>query len=489
MDVMQRVDPAQFAATLKGVSTLEVPDAVFARIRAARRHVDAKAAGAAPVYGLNTGLGGNLGHRIAPEDIPDFQQKLVDGRSVATGDTLPEETGRAILLARILSASQGRSGLSEEVFSHMVAVFRSGIAPVVPEFGSIGAADLTVMAVWAQGLLGRGEVWSDGRVVPAADALARAGLTAPVLQPKDALALINNSAFSVARAACALAHARQGLDMARTSALLSYAGYGASREVLRADVNALRPASGQADAAAWLNRHLEGAEDRPRRVQEALSFRLVATVTGAAETAIARAEEAWEDEANSGADSPAVLDDGEMVSTAHFHAPSLALALEGVSLAMAMVANGAVQRVQKLMTPELSGLPRYLSPMGGASAGMVPMQKTCASLQAEIRRHAMPVAFDPAPVSDTVEDMAAMTPLAAAKLLDQMRAFHLLAGAEAMAAAQALDLRAPGATSPSVAMVHDAIRAAVPTLQEDRPLGGDIGAAACALSDAAAKLA
>ena len=485
MELGGYVSLPQFMAAVNATKPLEVPDAVLSRIRVARAHVDAKAADDAPVYGLNTGLGANLGHRIAPGDIPEFQLQLVDGRSVAAGDPLPEATGRAVLLARILSAARGHSGLSEEMFTHMVRVFSARVAPVVREFGSIGASDLTVMAVWAQALLGRGEAWAGGQILPAADALERVGLKVPDLRPKDALALLNTGAFSVARTASALEAARRGLDMAKAAILLSYAGYGANRAVLRADVNALRPAPGQAAAAAWFARHLEGCEDNPRRIQEALSFRLVATVTGAAEDALTRAVRVWEDEANAGADSPAVLDGGEMVSTAHFHAPALALSLEGVSLAMAMAANGAVQRVQKLMNPDLSGLAKYLSPVGGASAGMVPLQKTCAALLAEIRRHAMPVAFDPAPVSDTVEDMAPMTPLAASKLIDQMHAFHMLAGAEALVAAQGLDLRAPEALSPTVTALHAAIRAAVPPLGEDRALGAYIGAATEALRAAA----
>ena len=483
-----RVTLTAFCAAIDGDAPLDVSAAVIDRLRAARAPVDRLAAGAAPVYGLNTGLGGNLAHRLAPAEIPAFQRQLVEGRAVATGEALLEPMGRAMLLARIVSAAAGRSGMSEVMFRHMIAVFDAGLSPVVPEFGSIGAADLTVNAVWAQGLLGRGGLWRADRVLPGDEALTQAGLVAPVLEPRDALALINTGAFSVARAAFALQAARQGLDMAKGAILLSYAGYGANREILRADVNALRPAPGQAEAAAWFRRHLDGCEDAPRRVQEALSFRLVATVTGAAQDALSRAIAVWEDEANAGADSPSVLDGGEMVSTAHYHAPALALALEGVSLAMAMLANGAVQRVQKLMNPALSGLPKYLSPVGGASAGMVPMQKTCAALLAEIRRHAMPVAFDPAPVSDSVEDMAAMTPLCAQKLAEQMHAFHLLAGTEALAAAQALDLRAPGARSPAVAALHDAVRDRVEMLQDDRPLGGDIPRAAEALRTVVAGL-
>ena len=203
---------------------------------------------------------------------------------------------------------------------------------------------------------------------------------------------------------------------------------------------------------------------------------------GAVQDAVSRAIAIWEDEVNGASDSPAVLRGDAMCSTPNFHAPALALALEQVSLAMAMVGNGVVMRVQRLMNPTLTGLPRYLSPVGGASAGFVPLQKTAAALLAEVRRHAMPVAFDPAPVSDGVEDMAPMTGLAASKLSDQMQPLQLLAGVEAVVAAQARDLRGLSQTP-----LHQALRARVSPLQDDRALGQDVDAASAVLKTWVAK--
>ncbi|MEC7257170.1 MAG: aromatic amino acid lyase, partial [Pseudomonadota bacterium] len=285
-----------------------------------------------------------------------------------------------------------------------------------------------------------------------------------------------------------LAGAGRALGMTRAAVLLSYAGYDADRGVLAAEVNALRPAPGQAEVAAWLLERLNGTSHAPRRVQEALSFRVIAPVLGAAMDAQARAESTWQDEANGLSDSPVVLGEDAMRSTANFHAPALALALEGCALANAMVANGAVQRIQRMMNPDLTGLPRYLTPVGGASAGMVPLQKTAAALLGDIRRHAMPVTLDPAPVSDTVEDMGPMTPLAARTLSAQAESLTLLAGAEGLVAAQALDLRAPDHWAMPVAALHGALRAEVDMLTVDRPLGGDIQRAAAVLDRVAPTL-
>ncbi len=468
MKLGARVTLAGFGAAL-AQRDLAIGPAVRPRLEAARRVVDAAVAGDAPVYGLNTGLGANLGHRIAPSEIAAFQRQLVEGRAVAVGPLLPPQTGRAVLLARLIGVAQGHSGMSVAMFEHLCALWRAGVSPGVPKYGSIGAADLTQNASWAMAVLGQGQMWDGAAWAEASEALASQRVTAPVLEPKDAMALINHSGTSVALAGAALGSAVAALGMMRQAAVLSFEGYAANAEIFAADINALRPSPGQAEAAAWFSEHLQPAD--PRRVQDALSFRVLAPVIGAASDALDRAVAIWEDELNGASDNPVVSGQAAMRSTANFHAPALALALEQVSLALALVASGSAMRVQRLMNPDLTGLPRYLSPVGGASAGFVPLQKTVGALMGDIRRHAMPVVCDAAPVSDAVEDVAPMTPLAALKLSDQMVPLHLLAGIEALVGAQARDLRGLDATD-----LHRAIRAKVPMLQEDRPLGTDVEA-------------
>jgi len=282
------------------------------------------------------------------------------------------------------------------------------------------------------------------------------------------MALINHSAVSVAQAGVALLAAQQTLRMCQHAAVLSCAGYGANPQIFSPQINVLRDGPGQAAMAAWFRDRVAPVQEPPR-VQDALSFRTLAPVMGAAKDAVQRAISIWEAELNGSSDSPAVLGEEAMCSTPNFHAPGLALALEQVSLAMAMLGAGAVMRVQRLMNAKLTGLPQYLSPIGGASAGFVPLQKTAAALLADVRRHAMPVVFDPAPVSDGVEDMAPMTAQAACKLHEQMGPLSLLAGSEALVAAQAGDLRG---LAPSA--LHRALRARIAPLEADRPLGPDV---------------
>ena len=455
-------------------SSVSLSTDVLDKLVKVRKSIDAAAAGDAPVYGLNTGLGANLGHRIAPEDIPAFQKQLVAGRAVATGNPLPEQTGRAMLLSRIRSLANGHSGMSPALAIYLCDVFNSGLSPVVPEYGSVGASDLTQNAVWAMSLLGEGDMWSAGQIGPAGSALRDAGLASPELQPKDAMALINHSGLTVARAIATLSRATEAIGAAKLAALLSIEGFAANRDIFAPDIQALRPAPGQADAARWFADRLADSKTRPNRIQDALSFRTLAPVTGAAEHALAHSVSVLEDELNGSPDSPAVMPDGALISTPNFHTPALALALDALCPALAMMANGASQRIQKLMNPDLSGLPKYLSPIGGSSAGMVPLQKTAAALLSDIRRHASSYITDAQPVSDTVEDMAPNTPLAARKLDDLLHPFTLLISAEAVVAAQALDLQKTADPGQISREVHRQLREKIPGLEEDRACGPDV---------------
>lgn len=480
MELGARISLTDCLAACAGAK-LTVGDGVLARLADDRDVVDRAAAGPDPVYGLNTGLGAKLGHRIAPADIPDFQQQIIDGRAVAVGDPLPPGSGHALTIARLISAAGGGSGMSLPVFEHLCTAARAGIDPVIPETGSIEACDLTQNAVWARAILGQGRCWVSGSDIAADEALSAAGLVAPDLAPKDGMALINHGALTVALA-------MQGLDAVRfaqsavwQAVLLSYAGYDANRDILAADLNGLRVSPGQSETAAWLRAELERLDHTPRRVQEALSFRTVSPVLGAAADALQRAESIWEDEANGLQDSPAVVSGQAMRSTPNFVAPALAAVLENLCLFNAMLAAGAVQRMQRMMDPQLSGLPRYLAPEEGASAGLVPLQKTAAALASEIRRSANPVHFDIAPVSEGVEDFAPETPAIARKLSRQSKLLEQLAALEALIAAQAIDLRGVETTRGRVLNLHTAIREVVPMFERDRAIEADISSLAVVL--------
>ncbi len=470
----ERITLPQFLALAATQGTLLADGKVTERIARARNVVERHAAGAAPVYGLNTGLGANLGYRIPADEIEAFQLQLLRGRSVGTGPSLPETVCRGVLLARIITAARAYSGLSPALYEKMQQVYAAGLAPVIASCGSIGAGDLVLNAQMGLTLCGEGEFWVGGEQVDATAALQAQGIEPLKPEAKDAMVLANHSSVTVAQTAQVLGECERLMLLGQSVTAMAAEAYNVNPAMFAADLQALRPASGQEEAAAFFRRALEGFTPDNSKIQDALSFRVVATLFGTARTALAHAIREWEIEANAAAENPTVMKDGSIRSSANFHTPAISHSLDSLSIAVHHLANASAQRSVKLMTAGLSGLPKYLSPVGGASAGLVPMQKTIAALLAESRFYAQPAGLDAMVVSDMVEDVASQSMLAAQMLGKQLVAVRSLIGIEALVAAQGLDLRGHRVLGMASGVLYPAIRGAVDRLEEDRAMGREI---------------
>jgi histidine ammonia-lyase len=330
-------------------------------------------------------------------------------------------------------------------------------------------------------LIGRGRAYVGGAILPGAEALAASGLQPVELGAKDGLSIANASAATCAMAALSLDAVRALLSVHVAAAALACEGYGANPRIFDPRLAEARPAARQVAAAALFRHALLGSDlhapGSGQLVQNAISFRALSQVTGTVLAAYEAAKDAVEIELNAAADNPTVLaETGEIHSSANFHTPAIALAFDTLAIAMTHLATASAHRSIKLMTGRLSGLPNYLSPVGGASAGFVPMQKAISALQAEIKLKATPASLDGLIVSDTVEDLTPQTALTIRKLDEQIALVRWLVSIETMLGAQACDLRADGAPRRlgSVgATLRGLVRAVVPVLEADRETGPD----------------
>ena len=411
----QRVGVADLVKVAREGRHVRLASAVAARLSRARAVVEKFAAGDRAVYGLNTGLGAAVDTPLTPEDIGKFQHRAVMARAVGVGDFLTTEEVRAMLFVRLCGIARGASGLSPQFAEVIAQMLERGVHPRVRRIGTLGEADLAPLAQLFLPLVGQGEVEFDGAVLPGPEALRRAGITCPAFGPKDAIALLNANAFSVGIAALAHHDAALVLEALTAAGALSLEAFRANLSPLDPRVGALRPAPGQMEASQRLLRLLAGSDlmdtKNARRVQDPLSFRCLAPVMGAAFDQLARAAAAIDADLNGAGDSPAVLpDDDEMLSTVNFDTTALALAFEGLGLALSHAAAIAVFRIAKLMSPGFSDLPRFLTRHGGSRTGFATVQKTASALEAEIRHLASPLGPMTAPVADGAEDYAPMTP-------------------------------------------------------------------------------
>ncbi len=469
----------------RGADHFAFSAAALQRLQSDRQVVQQHIDNGTPVYGLNTGLGGNLDYRLDAGEVVTFQEQVIVGRMIGMGAALPLDVVRAAQLARVIAFARGGTGVSPEAAQAMMQLLERGVTPVVPRLGSIGAGDLGLSAHLAAPVIGQGEAFFQGRRYHGADALAAAGLMPVRLQAKDGLGLINASPVTAGYAALVASDLAQLLLVAAAVAALADEGYAANLSVFDPRIAAARPAGAQVAAATLFRALLAGSSlyaAPPRSIQDAVSFRTMAQLFGSTHAVLAMLSDAVEAEVNGNSDSPLVLAaEGEMLSSPNFHPPMIALAFDAMAIALTHLATASVQRVIKLQNPALSGLPKYLSPVGGASVGFNAMQKTAAALHAEIRLKATPASLDAVVVSDTVEDHATHALLCVRKLDEQMRLMRHLVAVEALVAAQAVDLRGAAGLGDGTRQVFNALRSVVPPLQADRPCGPDAMAVQAAL--------
>ena len=459
--------------------------AARAPVEAAAARIAEAAAGAAPVYGVNTGFGKLAELRIAPSSTAALQRNLIRSHAAGTGPALPPGIVRLTVALKLASLGRGASGVRWAVIEALEALLAHDILPVIPAQGSVGASgDLAPLAHLAACLMGEGEADWKGHRLPAGDALQAAQLHPVSFGPKEGLAMINGTQVSTA---LALAGLFEGWRLTRaglgTGALSTDAAMG-SPAPFAEGIHRLRGHAGQIAAAATLRALLAGSEIREShregdsRVQDPYCLRCQPQVMGAAMDLLRQAADVLEIEANAVTDNPLILPDGEIVSGGNFHAEPVAFAADQIALALSEIGTVAQRRVAMLVDPRLSfGLPAFLSPDPGLNSGFMIAEVTSAALMAENRALANPRSIDSTPTSADQEDHVSMACHAARRLTEMTETLAGILGIEWLAAAQGVELRAPLATSAPLGALVARLRMEVAPLGPDRILAPDIAAA------------
>jgi histidine ammonia-lyase len=489
--------------TLDGLTALAdgraeagVAPAARERVARARAVVDDLAAGDAAVYGINTGFGNFAETRIDRADLAALQVNLVRSHAAGVDEPLPPRTVRAMMALRANVLAKGYSGIRPATLDALLALLNHGVHPRVPSRGSVGASgDLAPLAHLALVLIGEGQTWDGTRVEPGAQALGAAGLQPVSLAPKEGLALINGTQASTAVLALALAGAERLARSADVVAALSIDALLGSRHPFEARIHAPRPFAGQAASADNLWRLTDGSPLNAShagcgRVQDAYSERCVPQVHGAAREALAWVRHVVTVEMNAATDNPMVFADaGDIVSGGNFHGAPVALAADLLAMAVTQLATISERRSERLVNPALSGLPAFLTRHGGLQSGLMLAQVTAAALTSELKTLCHAASADTIPTSANKEDHVSMSMGAALKAERALQLARQVLAVEMLCACQAIDLRAPLTSTPALMAAHGAVRAVVPTLQDDRSPSPDIDAIARLLSSGALEYA
>ena len=466
---------------------VELSSSAAERIRAARAVVETVLASGETVYGVTTGFGSLANVRIEPSQADALQHAIVRSHATAVGPPLSREEARAMLLLRAHVLALGHSGVRGELVERMVEMLNRDLVPFVPQQGSLGASgDLAPLAHLALPLVGGGAFLGPaGEAKDVGEDLAAEGLAPLELRAKEGLALVNGTQGMLA---IGIVAAERAAVIAKTvdvvAAMSIEAALGSDRP-FDERLQRLRPHPGQAASASNLRRLLEGSaivashRQSAHLVQDAYSFRCAPQVHGATREALAFARRILETEVGSVSDNPIVLsDDDEVISGGNFHGQPVAVALDALALATVSTASISERRLYRLLDPTRSnGLPPYLVAESGVNSGFMLAQYTAASLVSESKSLAHPASVDSIDSSAGQEDHVSMGMTSARHAREIVTNAEIVVAIEALAAAQALDLRAPLEPAAATRAARDAIRERVPFLSEDRELAPDIGAA------------
>ena len=466
----------------QGGLTVHLDEASLADIDASAAVVAAAADQDGAVYGVNTGFGKLANQRIDHDDLAALQLNLLRSHAVGVGAPMSARVVRLLLVIKAASLARGHSGVRRALVARLLDLHNADLLPVVPVQGSVGASgDLAPLAHLCLPLVGEGEVFYRGERQPAARALAAAGLAPLQLGAKEGLALINGTQASTALALDALFDAERVFRTAVLAGAVTLDAARGSDGPFDPRIHLVRGQPGQiATAAAYRallagsairRSHLEGDD----RVQDPYCLRCQPQVMGACLDQMRHVASVLGIEANAVTDNPLVFaDQNALVSGGNFHAEPVALACDGLAVAIAEVGAIAERRIAMLVDASISRLPPFLTPEPGLNSGFMIAHVTAASLASENKSLAHPASVDSLPTSANQEDHVSMATYAASRLQRMLANTAYIVAIELLAGAQGIEFLRPLTSSAVIEDVLGRIRSVSGPMMQDRSLATDI---------------
>ena len=475
------IEQVQEAST--GQSTVELAASARSRIQKGRRQLEELLAAGERIYGVNTGVGGNIVFELSPDQAELLQLNIMRHLSCATGQPLPSGVVRAAMLLRLATFATGCSAVRPELVDALADLFNRGVIPVVPRYGSVGASgDLMPSAYSARALLGMGEVEYLGTRMPAGEALAAAGLKPITFAPKEGLALINGTTMMTAAAALLWVEMRSVLQALLSGVALCAEAMQAPAEPYEPWVHAAKGHPGQIAVAAFILDLLRGSRYvTESRAQTSYSLRCPPQGLGPIWESLDAGRITIEREVNSANDNPLIdPDTGRLYLAGNFYGGHIARLLDTWKLDFAIMANWANSLMAVLVDDKFNrGLPANLSPQPGVNSGFKGMQLSVTSLACAIRQMAGPSSIHSLPTEQYNQDVVSLGMHAAVTAMDAMECLRNETAMLLLAAAQAVDLRGgTGKLGEGSRRVYSAVREHAAFQDRDRPMEQEVAGVA-----------
>ena len=459
--------------------TITLSEEAKVNIQKCREYLDAKMAGnEKAIYGINTGFGSLYNVKISNENLSQLQSNLVKSHACGTGDEVPIEIVKIMLLLKIQSLSYGHSGVQLITVDRLIDFYNNDILPVIYTQGSLGASgDLAPLAHLSLPLLGEGEVYYEGKKVYSSEVLKHFNWKPIVLQSKEGLAMLNGTQFMSAYGSYILLKSMKYSYFSDVIAAISLEGFDGRIEPFDELIHFVRPHKGQINTAKRIRELLNGSQiitQEKQHVQDPYSFRCIPQVHGASKDTIDYVKKVFKTEINSVTDNPNIfVGEDVIISGGNFHGQPLALALDFLAISLAELGSISERRTYQLISG-LRGLPPFLVNNPGLNSGFMIPQYTAASIASQNKQLATPASIDSIVSSNGQEDHVSMGANAATKCLKIMENLERILAIELMNASQAIEFRRPLQTSEFLETFLKAYRNDVPLVEDDRILHYDI---------------
>ncbi len=460
---------------------LELSEEATGKIDKCRDYLDRKMAGSnEPIYGINTGFGALHDVRISKDDLNRLQENLVMSHACGTGEEVPQEIVKLMLLLKVHALSYGHSGVQLSTVQRLIDFFNNDVIPVVYQLGSLGASgDLAPLAHMSLPLIGKGEVYFRGQCMSAAAMNELMGWEPIRLRSKEGLALLNGTQFMSAYGIYLCLRVFKLSRLADVIGALSLDAFDGRIEPFHDLIQKIRHHKGQIKTAARIRHLLDGSELINREkahVQDPYSFRCIPQVHGASKDSIDYVAYVFRMEINAVTDNPTIFPDEDLIiSAGNFHGQPLALALDNLCIAMAELANISERRTFQLLDGKRE-LPHFLVANPGLNSGFMIPQYTAASMVNQNKQLCTPSSVDTIESSQGQEDHVSMGANSATKAYRVLHNLERVLAIELYTAAQALEFRTPVKSSDYIEDFMGKYRQTVSFIENDKVMYEDINA-------------
>lgn len=435
------------------------------------------------IYGVTTGFGESCEKVIPPELSARMAANLVRFHGCGTGQMLSDEQCAAVIFVRLVSLAQGRSGVRSELLERLCDLLNHRMLPQIPSEGSVGASgDLTPLSYIAAVIMGEREVSYQGKIVPAADALAALHLKPLELRPKESLALMNGTSVMTGLACLSYERARRLSRWASALTAMTGDALRGNRGHFDDRIFLAKPHPGQRASARWIAADIEyrSGDQHDGRIQDRYSVRCAPHVIGVLLDSLTFIRTLLDTEINSSNDNPLFdIATGDVLHGGNFYGGHICMAMDMLKTAVANVADLIDRQMALICNPATSnGLPADLVARNTADHashhGFKAMQITASALTAEALKLTMPASVFSRSTESHNQDKVSMGTIAARDAVRVLDLTETVLAVVQLALCQAVDLRNREGCHVRSKALHRAIREQVPVNDADRRQDGDI---------------